>query len=52
MPLRAEFQCIAFEGKCLLEVRKRSDLLETGMEGTREVAERDSSIWMSLRMKL
>ena len=52
MPLRTKFQCIASEGKCLVEVRHRSEPLETGMEKTREIAQCRDSMRMPLGAKL
>ena len=39
MSLRTKFQCIGSEGECFLEVRKRPELLETGMEANRDAAQ-------------
>ena len=39
MPLRANFQYTALEGKCLVQVRQCSELLETGKEVKRDGAQ-------------
>jgi hypothetical protein len=48
---RAKLQCVACKGKCLLEVRKHSELLGAGTEVKCDVSRCRGSMRMPLRVK-